>query len=77
MCTTQNMSRYYINNMPHVNPIKPKIIKTAHIGKVAFNINGTFIHSTFVIPLNRNFNELKKLIMKKNTLIKTMINYDY
>jgi hypothetical protein len=46
--------------MPHANPIKPKIVKLAHIGKVAFNINGTTIHYTFVIPLNKNFNEFFK-----------------
>jgi uncharacterized radical SAM superfamily protein len=68
------MLRYYINNMPHANPIEPKIMKLAHIGKTTFNINGTTIHSTFVIPLHKIFNELKTLNDEKdNTLIK---NYD-
>jgi hypothetical protein len=58
--------------MPHVNPIKPKIMKLAHIGKSTFNINGTTIHSTLVIPSNKKLNELKKLNdIKHNTLIKT------
>ncbi len=72
MCIIQNMSIYYINNIPHANPIKPKIVKLAHIGKATFNINGTIIHSTFVIPLNKNFNEWKNLNdAKHKTLIKT------
>ncbi len=72
MCIIQNMLIYYINNIPHSNPIKPKIVKLAHIGKATFNINGTTIHFTFVIPLNKNFNELKNLNDEKHkTLIKT------
>jgi hypothetical protein len=39
--------------MPHANPIEPKIVKLVHIGKTTFNINGTTIHSTFVILLKK------------------------
>ncbi len=47
-------------------------MKLAHIGKSTFNINGTTIHSTLVIPSNKKLNELKKLNdIKHNTLIKT------
>ncbi len=57
--------------MPHANPIEPKIVKLVHIGKTTFNINGTTMHSTFVILLNKNFNELKTLNDEKhNTLLK-------
>jgi hypothetical protein len=37
-------------------------LKLAYTRKVAFNINGTTIHSALVIPLNKNCNEFKKTI---------------
>jgi hypothetical protein len=55
------MSRYYIKDNPNANPLKPKVMKLTYNAKVAFNINGTTIHSTLAIPLNKNFNELKTL----------------
>ncbi len=60
------MLRYSIKNIPNVNPLKPKIMKLTYNGKYAFNINGTTIHSTLVIPLNKNFNELKALSDEKH-----------
>ncbi len=47
-------------------------MKLAYIGRVAFNINGTIIQSTFAIELNKNYNELNTLSDEKHdTLIKT------
>ncbi len=46
-------------------------MKLIYIGKVAFNINGTIMQFAFVVPLNKNYNELKALSDKKpNILIK-------
>jgi hypothetical protein len=56
---------YYIENIPNVNLVKPKVIKLTHIGKAAFNINGITIHSTLTIHLNKNPNELKALSDEK------------
>jgi hypothetical protein len=44
------MLRYYIKDIPNVDPLKPKIMKLTYTGKDAFNLNGTTFHSTFVIP---------------------------
>jgi hypothetical protein len=41
------------------SPLKPKNMKLTYIGKTTFHINGTTIHSTLTIPLNKNYNELK------------------
>jgi len=46
------MLRYYIKEIPNVDPLKPKVIKLTCIGKTTFNIYGMTIHSTLVIPLN-------------------------
>jgi len=72
MCIIKNMLRYYTKDLPNVAPTKPKIMKLANIGKVAFNINGITIHSTLAILLNKIFNELKTLNNEKHdTLINT------
>jgi uncharacterized radical SAM superfamily protein len=60
------MLRYYIKDIPNVDPLKPKIMKLTYIGKATFNISGTTIHSTLPIPLNKNFNELKALSDEKH-----------
>jgi hypothetical protein len=36
-------------------------MKLTYTWEAAFNINGTIIHSALVIPLNKNYNELKAL----------------
>ncbi len=41
--------------MPNINLLKPKIMKLMYTKKVVFNIN----HTLFIIPLNKNFNELQ------------------
>ncbi len=61
MCIIQNMLKYYIKNRTNSNPLKPKIMKLAYIGKVTLNINGMTIHFTSVIPLNKLYNKLKTL----------------
>ncbi len=74
MCTIQKMLRYYIKDIPDVDPLRPKVMKLAYRKKYIFNINGMTIHSTFAIPLNKNFNELKTLSDEKcDSLIR---NYD-
>jgi len=60
------MLRYSIKDIPNADPLKPKIMKLTYIGKNAFNINGTTIYSTLVIPLNKNFNELRALSDEKH-----------
>jgi hypothetical protein len=45
------MLRYYIKDIPHADPFKPKIMKLTYIRKTTFNINGMTIHSTLAIPL--------------------------
>ncbi len=68
------MLRYYIKEIPNVDPLKPKVIKLTCIGKTTFNIYGMTIHSTLAIPLKNKFNELKALSdEKRDNLIK---NYD-
>ncbi len=42
-------------------------MKLAYTSKVALNINGTTIHFALVIPLNKNYNELKSLGDEKVT----------
>jgi hypothetical protein len=54
ICIIQNMLRYYSKKIRNVNPLKPKIMKLTYIRKTTFNINGKMIHSTLVIPLNKN-----------------------
>jgi hypothetical protein len=44
-------------------------MKLTYTRKDAFNINGTTIHSTLVILLNKNFNELKALSVMKNVIV--------
>ena len=41
----------YLNSIPD----NVKVVKTAPIGKAAFNINGNTLHSAFKIPANRGF----------------------
>ncbi len=49
-------------------------MKLTYTRKVAFNINGTITHSTLVIPLNKNQNELKALSDEKHDTL--IITYD-
>jgi hypothetical protein len=66
------MLRYYIKGMTNANLLKPKIMESTYIKKIAFNINGKTIHSTLLIPLNKKFNELKELSDERcNILTKT------
>ncbi len=78
MCIIQNMLKYYIKDIPNVDLLKPKVMKFAYTEKVVFNINGMTTHSTFVVLLNKNFNELKALSDENHdSLIKNMFNYIY
>ncbi len=71
MCIIQNMLRNYIKDIPNVDLLNPKVMKLTYTEKVIFNINGVTIHSTFAIPLNKNFNELKALSdEKRDSLIR-------
>jgi len=65
MCIIQNLLQHYIKQIGNVDPLKPKVMKLAYTQKVAFNINGTTIHSRLEIPLNKNYN-----VEKCDTLIK-------
>jgi hypothetical protein len=49
----QNMLRYYIKYILNVDPLKPKVMKLAYIGKTTFNISVITIHSTPTILLNK------------------------
>ncbi len=72
MCIIQNMLCYYTKQITNGDPLKPKIMKLAHIRKITFNIKGTTIHSTFVIPLNKNLTKLNALIdERRDTFIST------
>jgi hypothetical protein len=53
MCIIQNMLRHYTKQTTDADPLKPKIMKLAYTRKTTFNINGTMIHSTLAIPLNK------------------------
>jgi hypothetical protein len=53
MCIIQNMFRYYIIETIDVNFLKTKIMKLAYTRRTTFNINGSTIHSTLAIPLNK------------------------
>jgi hypothetical protein len=64
------MLRYiYAKDLPNIALAKPKIMKLANIGIIAFNINGITIHSTLVIALNKIFNELKTLNNEKHDIL--------
>jgi hypothetical protein len=47
------MLQYYIKETTNIDPLKPKVIKLTYIRKTTFDINGTTIHSTLAIPLNK------------------------
>jgi hypothetical protein len=49
MCIIQNMSKYYIKDIPNANLIRCKVMKLAYTRKNAFNVNGTTIHFTLAI----------------------------
>ncbi len=55
------MFRYYISETIDANLLKTKIMKLAYTRKKIFNINGSTIHSTLAIPLNKKKYELKGL----------------
>lgn len=66
------MLPYYIREKPNANTLKPIIMKLTYTKKETFNINGTTIHSTLAIPINKKFNELKALNDERcDVLIKT------
>jgi hypothetical protein len=52
VCIIQSMLQYYIKQM-NANLLKPKIIKLTYTMKSTFNINGTTIYSTLIIPLQK------------------------
>jgi len=45
----------YLNTTPRENPDDVKVVKTAPIGKAAFNTEGNTLHSASKIPANRGF----------------------
>jgi hypothetical protein len=49
---TKYVTILYIRNNKS-SPLKPKIMKLTYIRKITFHINGTTIHSTITIPLNK------------------------
>jgi hypothetical protein len=51
MCIIQNILQYYIKQIRNANPLRLKIMKLTYTRKVAFNINGTTIHSRLATPL--------------------------
>jgi hypothetical protein len=51
MLYIQVLIRIY-NKHPHSNPLKKIKLLMAYIGKVAFNIDGSIIHSNHFIPFN-------------------------
>jgi hypothetical protein len=59
------MLRYYIKDIPNVDPLKPKVMKLAYTRKATFNIKWMTIHFVLAIPLNKKINELKVLNDKK------------
>ncbi len=68
----QNMLQYYIQETPNPNPLKPIIMKLTYTWKTTFNIDGTTIHSTLAIPINKTFNKFKALNDERcDILIKT------
>jgi hypothetical protein len=70
------MLRYYTKQITNVDPLKPKFMKLAYTRKTTFNINGTMIHSTVAIPLNKNLTKLNALSdERRDIFIKKMINF--
>jgi hypothetical protein len=63
-CTYMYYSKYaltlYCTNYQRLS-LKPKIMELVYIIEITFNINGITIHSTHAFPLNKKWNELKKL----------------
>jgi hypothetical protein len=47
--------------IPNANPLKPKVMKLAYIGKATFNINGMTIHLALVIPLNKKIQRTQSI----------------
>jgi hypothetical protein len=67
----QNISKYYIKNIPNVNPIGCKVMKLTYTRKIAFNVNGTTIHFTLAILFKNNLNKFEALNDEKHdSLIK-------
>ncbi len=67
----------------NVNPLKPIIMKLTYTRKTTFNIDGTTIHSTLAILINKNFNEFKALndercdiLIKTYTQLQLLIIYE-
>ena len=56
------------------DPLKSKALLIAFIGKAAFNIGGTTIHSALHIPINQSLSNLNKLSTK--TLSKLTEQYE-
>lgn len=50
MCIIQDMSKYYIKDIPNANLIRCKVMKLTYTRNIAFNVNGTTIHFTLAIP---------------------------
>ena len=58
----------FYDSVPGANPDDTKVLLTAPTGKAAFNIQGSTIHSTFLIPANQRL-EYKQLDQSRlNTL---------
>ncbi len=55
MCIIQNMFQQYIKETIDANLLKTKIMKLAYTRKTTFHINGSTIHSTLAIPLNKKY----------------------
>ena len=56
------------------DPLKSKALLMAFIGKAAFNIGGTTIHSALHIPVNQSLSNLNKLSIE--TLSKLTEQYE-
>jgi hypothetical protein len=82
LCIIQYLLRYYNKINFEANLLKQKIMKLGYIGKAAFNISGSTIHSALGIPLNKSLLELGILndercdnfIKKYNQLCLLVIN---
>jgi DNA replication protein DnaC len=61
LCIIQYLLQYYNKINLEADLLKQKIVKLGYIGKAAFNIGGSIIHSILGIPLNKSLLELEGL----------------
>jgi hypothetical protein len=70
MVIIQGLLQFYLNQNKDLDPSKQVVFKNSCIGKVAYNISGSTIHSGLAIPLNKSVNFKPLSDERRDDLIK-------